>query len=93
MSIFDVSHMLQTKIYGKERIAFIESLVVGDVASLKEDQGTLTVFTNDKGGIIDDLIVNNTSQGYLFVVSNAGCADKDLKHMQVLTEYFSRNLP
>lgn len=83
VSIFDVSHMLQTKIFGKERINFIESLVVGDIAGLKDNQGTLTVFTNDKGGIIDDLIVNKTADGYLYVVSNAGCADKDLKHMQV----------
>lgn len=46
-------------------------------------QGTLTLFTNEKGGIIDDLIVTNTDQGYLYVVSNAGCADKDSAHMKV----------
>ncbi len=31
---------------------------------------------------MDDLIVNKTDQGYLYVVSNAGCADKDSAHMQ-----------
>lgn len=49
-------------------------------------QGTLTLFTNDKGGIIDDLIVTKTDQGYLYVVSNAGCADKDSAHMKVNAE-------
>lgn len=46
-------------------------------------QGTLSLFTNDKGGIVDDLIVTKTDQGYLYVVSNAGCADKDSAHMEV----------
>nr|CAG4644754.1 EOG090X057R [Leptodora kindtii] len=77
-SLFDVSHMLQTHVHGGDRVPFMESLVVGDVASLAEDSGTLTVFTNDRGGIIDDLIVNKSSSGFLYVVSNAGCRDKDL---------------
>lgn len=74
--------MLQTKVHGRDRVKFIESLVVTDVAELKENQGTLSLFTNDKGGIIDDLIVTKTDQGYLYVVSNAGCADKDSAHMK-----------
>jgi aminomethyltransferase len=40
------------------------------------------VYTNEKGGIIDDLIVSNTSLNYLYVVSNAGCSDKDFAHMK-----------
>ncbi|XP_017266700.1 aminomethyltransferase, mitochondrial [Kryptolebias marmoratus] len=81
-SIFDVSHMLQTKVHGKDRVKFMESLVVADVEELKDNQGTLSLFTNEKGGIIDDLIVTKTDQGYLYVVSNAGCADKDSAHMK-----------
>ncbi|XP_051509096.1 aminomethyltransferase, mitochondrial [Myxocyprinus asiaticus] len=81
-SIFDVSHMLQTKVHGKNRVKFMESLTVGDIAELKDNQGTLSLFTNTKGGIMDDLIVTKTNQGYLYVVSNAGCADKDFAHMQ-----------
>ncbi|NXF87849.1 GCST protein, partial [Eubucco bourcierii] len=82
-SLFDVSHMLQTRVYGRDRIKFIESLVVGDIAELKPGQGTLTLLTNEKGGIVDDLIVTNTSEDHLYVVSNAGCADKDLAIMRV----------
>ncbi|CAJ0955744.1 unnamed protein product [Ranitomeya imitator] len=74
--------MLQTRIHGKDRIAFIESLVVGDIAELKPNQGSLSLLTNDDGGIIDDLIVNNASDSFLYVVSNAGCAEKDSAHMQ-----------
>jgi len=83
VSIFDVSHMLQTTVGGRDQIEFMESLVVGDVAALAEDHGTLTLFTNDDGGIIDDLIVTRTSLGHLYVVSNAACAEKDFSHMSV----------
>ncbi|CAH3046955.1 unnamed protein product [Porites lobata] len=80
-SLFDVSHMLQFKVHGDDRIKFLESLVVADIQGLAENTGTLSLFTTESGGIIDDLIINKTPE-YLYVVSNAGCADKDLKHMQ-----------
>ncbi|KAM8829887.1 aminomethyltransferase, mitochondrial [Synchiropus picturatus] len=87
-SIFDVSHMLQTTVHGKDRVKFMESLVVADISELQDNQGTLSLFTNNKGGIIDDLIVTKTDQGYLYVVSNAGCADKDSALMKAkLAEY------
>ncbi|NXT73613.1 GCST protein, partial [Zapornia atra] len=66
-----------------DRIRFMESLGGGDIAELKPGQGTLTLLTNERGGIVDDLIVTNTSEDHLYVVSNAGCADKDLAIMRV----------
>lgn len=80
--MFDVSHMLQSKVHGKDRIKFIEKLIVGDIEGLEENTGTLSLFTNDQGGIIDDLICSKTDLGYLYVVSNAGCKEKDLAHMR-----------
>lgn len=80
-SLFDVSHMLQFKVHGNDRVKFLESLVVADIQGLADNTGSLSLFTNNNGGIIDDLIINKTSE-YLYVVSNAGCAEKDLKHLQ-----------
>lgn len=74
--------MLQTEVHGKDRIAFMESLVTGDIGLLPPGTGSLTLFTNPKGGIIDDLIVNNTKEGHLYVVSNAGCREKDMTLLQ-----------
>ncbi|XP_048712528.1 aminomethyltransferase, mitochondrial isoform X3 [Caretta caretta] len=71
-----------TKVFGRDRVKFMESLVVGDIAELKPDQGTLSLFTNEEGGILDDLIVTSTSEQHLYVVSNAGCRDKDWVLMQ-----------
>lgn len=77
-SIFDVSHMLQTKIHGDDRIELIERITTADIQGLPDNKGTLTVFTDKKtGGILDDLIVTKTTDGYLYVVSNAGRRDHD----------------
>jgi aminomethyltransferase len=59
---------------------FLESLVVADLVALPEQHSTLSVFTNENGGIIDDTIVNK-QRDHFYVVSNAGCADKDWNHL------------
>lgn len=80
-SLFDVSHMLQTRLYGKDRIAFMEQLVVADLKQLPLHSSTLSVFMNAQGGIVDDTILNQ-QQDHLYIVSNAGCADKDLAYLR-----------
>lgn len=42
---------------GKDTVKFIEQLVVGDIAGLADNTGSLSVITNEKGGIIDDTVV------------------------------------
>jgi len=61
-SVFDVSHMLQSEVHGKDRFHFMEKLVTGDIGLLRPGHGSLTLFTNENGGIIDDLIVSNTEE-------------------------------
>lgn len=94
VSLFDVSHMLQTEIYGKDRVHFLESLTTADISGLGKNRGTLSVFTNDKGGIRDDLILSNTNNETIYMVSNAGCIDKDLPYLQVFLKllfiYFNK---
>jgi len=80
-SLFDVSHMLQTRVTGKDRVAFIEGITVADVEGLGQGHSTLTVFTTDQGGIVDDLIVTK-AEDHLYVVSNAGCRHKDIPLMK-----------
>ncbi|CAG2163814.1 unnamed protein product [Oppiella nova] len=80
-SLFDVSHMLQMRVSGKDNIQFMESLTVADIQGLEPNTGTLTLYTNETGGIIDDLIVTKTDKEFLYVVSNAGRIEQDLKHV------------
>ena len=43
--------MVQSHIYGKDRIEYMESMIVGDVQALGENQGTLSLFTTEEGKI------------------------------------------
>jgi aminomethyltransferase len=63
--------MLQTFVTGKDAIECFESITTADIQGLAKGSGTLTVFTNDQGGILDDLIVNRVNSKFLYVVSNA----------------------
>lgn len=66
----------------------MESLTPADIEGLPENSGCLSVFTNEKGGIQDDLVVSKTDKGHLYMVSNAGCIDKDLAHLRVGLLYY-----
>uniref|UniRef100_A0A915E7H3 Aminomethyltransferase n=1 Tax=Ditylenchus dipsaci TaxID=166011 RepID=A0A915E7H3_9BILA len=81
VSIFDVSHMLQTEIRGSHREKFMESLTTADILQMPTNTGVLSVFTNEKGGIRDDLILSKTDADYIYMVTNAGCIDKDLPYL------------
>ncbi|XP_058129413.1 aminomethyltransferase, mitochondrial [Anopheles ziemanni] len=80
-SIFDVSHMLQTYLRGKDVIRCFETICTADVKGLRNGSGTLTVFTNSSGGIIDDLIVNRVADDVLYVVSNASRKEVDMANI------------
>ncbi|XP_016964610.1 aminomethyltransferase, mitochondrial [Drosophila biarmipes] len=87
-SIFDVSHMLQTRVFGKDAAACLESVCTADILSTPDGSGTLTVFTNETGGILDDLIVNKVSEKELYVVSNAAMKQQDMGIMSAAVESF-----
>ena len=80
-SLFDVSHMLQLTVSGDHRTEFMESLMVGDFTNLQKNNSVLSLMTNNTGGIIDDTVVTNLGDRYGMVV-NAGCAEKDLRHLE-----------
>ena len=86
--LFDVSHMCGLSLKGKDCVPFLETLVIADVAGLKPGTGTLTVFTNEKGGAIDDSVVTKVKDDHIYLVVNAGCRDKDLEHIGKHMEAF-----
>ncbi|XP_021769274.1 aminomethyltransferase, mitochondrial [Chenopodium quinoa] len=81
-SLFDVAHMCGLSLKGKDCIPFLEKLVVGDIAGLSPGTGTLSVFTNEKGGTIDDSVITKVKDDHIYLVVNAGCRDKDLAHIE-----------
>ena len=83
--LFDVSHMGQVLVHGSDAPRSFERLVPGNIDGLKTGQARYTVFTNDQGGVLDDLIVSRVDGG-LFVVVNASCRDADIAHMRAALE-------
>lgn len=88
-SLFDVSHMGQVKIRGKDRHEFIERVTVLDIQTLKDGEAGLSLITNPQGGIKDDTVITR-NEDHIYMVLNAGCKEKDLEHLNaVLTSEFA----
>ena len=83
VGLFDVSHMGEVFIYGKDSLAFLQKLVPQNIAKLKKNCAIYCQLTNKKGGIIDDLIIyklDEPNKEYLLIV-NASRIDEDLNWM------------
>ncbi len=78
--LFDVSHMGQIRLRGSGAAA-LESLVPVDVIDLEPNRQRYALFTNDAGGILDDLMISNAGDS-LFVVVNAACKQQDEAHLR-----------
>lgn len=85
--LFDVSHMGQAEILAEDRqhetaADALETLVPADIRALKPGQQRYTQLLNERGGIIDDLMVTRAADdGRLLLVVNAARKDVDYAHM------------
>lgn len=82
--LFDVSHMGQVIVRAASRedaALALETLVPVDILGLKPGRQRYGFFTDDNGGILDDLMIANRGD-HLFVVVNAACKDADIAHMR-----------
>jgi aminomethyltransferase len=75
--LFDVSHMGEFKVEGKDALAFLQYLVPNDVARLAINQALYTQLCLPDGGTIDDLIIYHLAEDRYMMVVNAANIDKD----------------
>ncbi|WP_095106690.1 glycine cleavage system aminomethyltransferase GcvT [Pseudomonas sp. Irchel 3E20] len=80
--LFDVSHMGQIRLTGANAARALETLVPVDILDLPVGMQRYAMFTNESGGILDDLMVANLGNDELFLVVNAACKDQDLAHLR-----------
>jgi glycine cleavage system T protein (aminomethyltransferase) len=80
--LFDVSHMGQVVIEGDGAAAMLESLVPVDIVGLGTDRQTYALFTNEQGGVMDDLIITRWGEERFFLVVNAACKAQDIQHLR-----------
>jgi aminomethyltransferase len=77
--VFDVSHMCVVDLKGPRVRAFLQHLVANDVAKLTVPGKALyTCMLNERGGVLDDLIIYFLNESWFRLVVNAGTRDKDL---------------
>lgn len=74
--IFDASHMGEFIVGGKDAVEYLNRITITDVSLLKPGQCKYSMFLNDKGGIIDDILIYRRENDF-FVVVNAGNMPKD----------------
>jgi aminomethyltransferase len=79
--LFDVSHMGQVVITGDGADVWLETLVPGNIIDLKPGRIRYTMFTNEDGGILDDLMITKRDND-MFMVVNAACKEQDIAHMR-----------
>ncbi len=79
--LFDVSHMGQVRLHGAQAARALETLVPVDIVDLGEMCQRYALFTNESGGILDDLMVTNAAD-HLFLVINAACKQQDIAHLR-----------
>jgi aminomethyltransferase len=85
-ALFDVSHMGQVKLVGADAAAALETLVPVDVVGLAPGRQRYAFFTNDSGGLLDDLMIFRPEAadpgfGDLLLIVNAACKDADTRHL------------
>ena len=79
-ALFDVSHMGQISLHGPDAAAALETLVPGDMLGIKPGRQRYTLFLDEAGGILDDLMVANYGDRLVLIV-NASRKAADAQHL------------
>ena len=79
--LFDVSHMGEVEVKGKDAFRYVQNLVTNDISVLVDNQVIYTFMCYEHGGIVDDLLVYKFSEEHYLLVINAGNIEKDFDWM------------
>lgn len=77
--LFDVSHMGEIVVKGRETENFLQRMLTNDLTKLKVNKAQYTLLCNENGGTIDDLLVYKLSDEVFLLVVNAANTAKDFE--------------
>jgi len=80
--VFDVSHMGEFEIEGPRATALLQATLSNDLDKIGPGQAQYTLLTNDRGGIIDDLIVYRLDDFRFLLIVNAANREVDLRWLK-----------
>lgn len=75
--LFDVSHMGEITVKGKDALSFLQHLTTNDVSKLVPGKAQYSLLLNEQGGVVDDIIIYMIAEDDYFLCVNAGNSDKD----------------
>ena len=79
--LFDVSHMGEARIRGKDAEAFLDYIMTNEFSSLQPNHARYTIMCYPDGGCVDDLIIYRISKEEFLICLNASNAAKDIAWM------------
>ena len=94
VGMFDVSHMGEFIIEGKDAMKCVNNLVSNDIAPMTDGHVRYTLMLNENGGVVDDLLVYRMSETKFLLVVNASNCDKDAEWVEshMIGECVFRNI-
>ncbi len=79
VGVFDVSHMGEFNVEGKNALEYLQMLTINDVSSLLDGQVQYTAMCYNDGGIVDDLLLYRFNENKFLMVVNGSNVEKDFK--------------
>lgn len=80
--LFDVSHMGEIEVKGRDALAYLNHIMTNDISKLKVNQVQYTVMVNIQGGTLDDVMIYHFNNNHYWVIANASNRIKDFTWMK-----------
>jgi len=88
VGIFDVSHMGDIRVAGREALAAIRHISINDASRLAIGQAQYSAMLYPQGTFVDDIIVHRLDEQEYLIVINAGTREKDFNWVRDNTHQF-----
>jgi len=88
VGIFDVSHMGDIRVAGREALAAIQHISINDASRLAVGQAQYSAMLYPQGTFVDDIIVHRLAEQEYLIVINAGTREKDFNWVRDNTRHF-----
>jgi aminomethyltransferase len=75
--LFDVSHMGEIEVIGRDSLSYLQKLMTNDVSKLSISGAQYTAMCYENGGTVDDLLIYKLAQDHFILVVNASNIEKD----------------
>ena len=80
--LFDTAHMGEVVIEGSGALDSLQALTSRDLAGMEDGQGRYTLLMNERGTVVDDLVIFRQGENKYYIVTNAGTFQGDMDHIK-----------